>query len=118
MKKQRGLSLIGLLVVSAILVVVILLGFKLLPSYIEYYAIQRALSDIARAPDMQGASMKEIVNAFDRRATIDNISSITGRDLEVSKEGTGMYIVASYSVRVPLFANISALIDFQAEGGH
>lgn len=117
MKKQRGLSLIGLLVVSAILVVVILLGFKLLPTYIEYYAIERALNDIARAPDMQGASMKEVVNAFDRRATIDNISSITGRDLDVTKEGNGLYIVASYSVRVPLFANISALIDFEAEGG-
>ena len=117
MRKQHGLSLIGLIVVSVILILVALLGFKLLPTYIEYFSVKRAVTDIAREPDMQGASVREIGAAFDRRASIDNISSIDSTDLEIIKQGNGISIIAAYSVRVPLFANISACIDFQAEGG-
>ena len=38
MKKQAGVSLGGLLVVSALVIIVALVGFKLLPSY-PYVAI-------------------------------------------------------------------------------
>jgi hypothetical protein len=32
----------------------------------------------------------------------------------VTKQGDGFAIVANYSVRVPLFGNISACLDFEA----
>ena len=55
------------------------------------------------------------MSAFDRRAQIDDIRALRGRDLEVSKAGEGFEIRAEYSVLVPLFANVSAQIDFMAE---
>jgi hypothetical protein len=117
MRKQRGLSLMGLLLVSAVLVFFALVGFKVLPAYIEYLAIKKAVTEIARAPETRGGQATEVRKAFDRRATIDNITSITGQDLEVSKMGDGFEVIASYSVQVPLFGNVSACIDFVAEGG-
>jgi hypothetical protein len=115
MRTQKGLSLIGLLLVSGVLVFVALIGFKVLPAYIEYFAIKKAVTDIAHGPETRGGAASDVKKFFDRRATIDNITSITGDDLEINKVGDGFEIIASYTVRVPLFGNVSACIDFVAE---
>ena len=115
MNKQRGLSLIGLLITSAVVVFFAIVGFKLLPSYIEYWTVQRIISDIGRAPDLRGGTIISVQNAFDRRATIDNVNSIKGRDLEVSKVGEGFEIAANWSTRIPLFGNVNACLDFEAK---
>jgi hypothetical protein len=63
---------------------------------------------------MAGAEMnkKDIVNAFDKQATIDDIKSIKGSDLVVESSNSGMVVSVEYSVVTPLFANVSALVDF------
>ena len=114
MKQQRGLSLIGLLMVSALVVVVALIGFKLLPAYIEYFTVKRVISDIAGAADLRGAGVREVMNAFKQRSGIDDITSIQASDLEITKQGEGFTILAAYQRCVPLFSNISVCIDFEA----
>jgi hypothetical protein len=112
MKQQRGLSLIGLLMVSAVIVVVALIGFKLLPAYIEYFTVKRVITDIAFSPDLRGGGARE-VRGFQRRSTIDDITSIDARP-EVTKEGEGFTIIAAYQRCVPLLSNVSVCIDFEA----
>ncbi len=114
MKKQRGLSLVGLLITSGVLVFFAIIGFKLLPSYIEYWTVQRIISDIARSPEVRGGTIRDVNTAFDRRTAIDNVNSIKSSDLEVTKTSDGFDILVSWTVRVPLFANVNACIDFQA----
>jgi Tfp pilus assembly major pilin PilA len=114
MRKQRGVSLIGLIIVASIAAFVAIIGFKLLPTYIEYFTIKRMVSDLAHSPELRGTSVKDVKLAFDRRAQIDNINSIRADDLEITKEGDGFSIVAAYSVKVPLFGNVSACMDFEA----
>ncbi len=116
MRKQLGLSLTGLLIVSAVLVFVAIVGFKVAPSYIEYFTIKRVVNDIAM--ENRGGSVKDVISAFNKRAQIDDIRSLRGNDLEVSKTGEGFEIRAEYSVVVPLFSNISAQIDFVAENAN
>jgi hypothetical protein len=114
MKQQRGLSLIGLLMVSALIVVVALIGFKLLPAYIEYFTVKRVITDLAFAPDMRGAGAREVMRAFKQRSTIDDITSIDASELEVIKQGDGFTIVAAYQRCTPLLSNVSVCIDFEA----
>ena len=116
MQQQRGLSLIGLLMVSAVIVVVALIGFKLLPAYIEYFTIKRVISDIASGSEVRGGTVRDVTKAFMRRAQIDDISSIKASDLEITKQGDGFTIIANYQRCVPLFGNISVCIDFEASG--
>ena len=117
MKKQAGVSLGGLLVVSALIIIVALVGFKLLPSYLEFFTVQRIVRDLAHSPDVRGGSTMDVQRAFDRRAQIDNVNAVKGTDLEIAKQGDRFDITASYSVRVPLFANVSACLDFEATSG-
>ncbi len=118
MRRQRGLSLIGLIIIAAVLAFTAIIGFKLMPAYIEYFTIKRVIQDLAEGREVRGGSPRDVQAAFDRRAQIDNISSIKGSDLEVSKSGDGGFqVAAAYVVQVPLFGNVNACIDFTAEAG-
>lgn len=113
-KKQQGIGLSGLLIWSAVVVIIAILGMKLIPSYIEYAAIKRALVAIASDPSLQNAHPREIRQSFDKRVTIDNIATVNSRDIEISKVGEQIVLSVSYSVKKPLFANVSLDIDFTA----
>lgn len=112
MRRQRGLSLSGFMLWAVLGVLALLVGFKLAPAYFEYLSIQKQFEAVANDPNLKGAQRPAIERAFYDRATIENITSITPKDLEITKDGDQMVIDAAYSVRVPLFANISACIDF------
>ncbi len=110
--RQKGVSLSGLLMVSAVLAVVALLGMKVAPEYIEFFQIKKALKSISNDPSAK-ASVADVRKAFDRQANIDNINAITAQDLEITKEGGDVVVSFDYERRIPLFANVSLLISFQ-----
>ena len=112
-KKQLGVSLIGLMVVSAFLITLAIVGLKLTPSYIEFFAVKKAVNALANEAK-GGATAAEIKRSFDRRATIDDINSIKGADLDVTKEGGAIVINASYRKEIPLVGNIGVYIEFNA----
>ncbi len=113
MQAQRGITITGFLVFAFIGVAMLLLGFKIGPSYAEFYSIQKIFRTMAAEPSLQAATRGEINSAFNNRATIENIKVIGYEDLEVSKDGGKLTISAAYSVRVPLFYNLSACMDFK-----
>jgi hypothetical protein len=114
-RKQLGVSLIGLIVVSAIIIAMLLVAMKLAPSYIEFFAIKKAVNAIA-SDKTASSSVAEVRKSFDKYATIDDISTIKGSDLEISKEGGSTVIRAQYRREIPLVANVGVYIDFVAEG--
>ena len=112
-KNQLGVSLGGLLVGSAILIVVAMLGLKMVPSYIEFFAIKKAIAAVGEEA-RNGANAAAIRRSFDNRATIDAIDSVKAADLEITKGPTGVVVSAVYRKEIPLVANIGIYIDFSA----
>ena len=112
-RKQIGISLGGLVAVAAVLIAVAMVGLKLTPSYIEFFAIKKAVNALAQE-SRGGASVAEIRKGFDARATIDSIDSVKASDLEVSKEGGVVVVSVGYRKEIPLVANIGVYIDFRA----
>ncbi|MBZ2208097.1 DUF4845 domain-containing protein [Massilia soli] len=107
-KYQRGVSLTGLILVLAIMGFVAIVALKTVPAYAEYSAVKDA---IAVAKDT-GGTVREMQVSFDKNADINNIESIKGRDLVISKESGETEISFEYEKRIPLVANVSLLIDF------
>lgn len=112
MNRQRGVTFIGMIFIAGVIVFVAIIAMKLIPPYIEYATIKSHFREIARAPDTRGAAPAEVRRAFDRRAQIDNISVLSGQDIDVAEEGEGVVLSANYAVRVPLMGNVSACLDF------
>ncbi|HJS36967.1 MAG TPA: DUF4845 domain-containing protein [Burkholderiales bacterium] len=112
--RQRGITLLGLIFGSFLLVLVALLAMRLLPSYIEYFTIKKNLVSIGKETAGREATVNDIRRSFESRTAIDDITSINATDLAITKEGNGYLIAASYRREVPLFANIGVYIDFEA----
>lgn len=116
MKNQRGVTLIGMVVACIVIVIVAIGGLKIAPAYIEYFKVKKAVVAIAQANS--GGTVGEVRRAFQLRAAIDDIDIIGPNDLEVTKEGNEVVVSATYSKRIPLFANINVVIDFSASSNN
>ncbi|SFP36820.1 protein of unknown function [Nitrosomonas cryotolerans] len=111
-EKQKGVSLPRLLVWSGILVFISILGMKLIPAYIEYASIKKTLTSITNDSNLQNATVNEIRQSFNKRAQIDNINVINGRDIKISQKDGRRILTVNYFVKIPLAANISLYLDF------
>ena len=106
--RQRGASLIGLILIGIIVVALMILGARVVPAVVEYIAIERAVQKIKN----EATTVREIQTAFDRHRTIDDITSITPQDLDITKEGDKIVISYAYQKKIPIFENVSLVIDF------
>jgi hypothetical protein len=107
-RRQRGLSIIGLIFIGLIVVGLLTIGFKAVPAVIEYIAIERAVQKVRN----EGSTVRDIQAAFDRHATIDDITSINSKDLDITKEGDQIVISYAYQKKIPIVDNVSLVIDF------
>ena len=107
---QRGIGLLGLLVLAAVLVVVAVVGMQVLPTATEYVAVKRAVGRAVEGAETVG----QVRAAFDRYAAIDDIKSIAGRDLEVERDAGGKMVARfRYARRIELFGPASLLLEYQ-----
>ena len=114
MKKQRGMSIYGLMYLLVTLGFVGYIGMRLFPAYLEYYSVKKIFAAMANEEAKNANSVSEIRGGFDRRATIGYVTVISGADLEIGKEGGESVISASWAVKIPLFASASVVLDFSA----
>jgi hypothetical protein len=106
----RGLSLIGLLFWAILISMIALVALRVFPTVNEYLTIQRTVNKIATS----GAStVPEIRAAFERQKEIEySISSISGKDLAITKENDQIVIRFAYDKEVPLFEPVFLLIKY------
>lgn len=111
--KQRGVSLIGMVIIGGLLAFVLLVAFRSVPAINEYLSVKRIVKVVAQEGD-DGASMTELRRSFDRRASIDNVSTISGRDLDIYKQAGKVVVDVKYGRKVPIAGNVSLYFDFHA----
>ncbi len=87
--KQRGVSFLGILFVGGTLAFVGVIAAQVFPTFLEYQAITKAAAKAA-----SGNTVPEARSIFDKAAQIDDIKSIVGKDLEVTKDTGGKTIVS------------------------
>lgn len=95
---QRGVSLIGLLFVGGILAVCGVVVAQVIPTLIELQAVHKA----AKKAAAEGNNVAEVKAVFDRAAQIDDIKSITGQDLVVTKQGDKVTVSYAYQREIHL----------------
>ena len=96
--RQQGVSFIGFVVIAVLAVAVFAIGGQSLPIALEYQAAKKAALKAAN----EGGTAPEVRAAFDRAAQIDDIQTITGKDLEISKVNDRMVVAFEYERSLPL----------------
>ena len=111
--KQRGIGFLVIFLIGVVLALAAVGAMKIAPAYTEFITIKKAIMAIAASEGRTG-SVNDIRRAFDRRSNVDNITAVTPGELEITKDGGEVVISFAYAKKVPLFANVSLLIDFAA----
>ena len=113
-KKQNGATLLGMLIVGALVVFVAIVAMKIVPAYLEFMSVKKVLRAMHQEP-LNTMSSKEIKDAFSKKASMDYITVVNGSDLSIEKsEGGGVAVSVDYQVIKPVMGNVSVLIDFSA----
>lgn len=110
-RRQHGLTLFGLLFWA---VTIGFLGYMLvrtLPTVNEYYTIQRTVDKVAAT---QPVTVAEARQAFDKQKDLEYaISSISGKDLSITKENDRVVIGYAYDKEILIAGPVYLLIRYQ-----
>jgi hypothetical protein len=112
MRNERGITILGFLFVAAVVIVVALVGFRVTPAYIEYFAVQKALQQAV--DDTPDGNVAEIRRAFDRKTSAGYIESVRPVDVQVTRQSNQITASVSWQRVLPMIANASILLDFDA----
>ncbi|MCX8517359.1 MAG: DUF4845 domain-containing protein [Rhodoferax sp.] len=109
--RQRGMGFISLLLLVAVLGIGVLVGAQTIPTLIEYFAVQKAVQKAA----LLGQNPADIRASFDKARQIEDIQSITGADLEISKQGDKAVVAFNYVREIHLVGPAWLTMKYQGQ---
>jgi len=107
---QRGISFIGLLFVAIVVACVGVVVAQVIPTLIEYQAITKAANKAK-----EGTTVPEVRAIFDRAQAIDDFQSVSGKDLEVRKDGDKVVVSFGYDREIHLFGPAFLLLKYRGQ---
>jgi hypothetical protein len=115
-RMQRGMTMIGFLITLAVVIFFVYCGMKIVPMYIEYYSVKKALSTIAAESGIGSESKEKIRTMFMRRLDMSYALTVKKLDpLKIESTDNGYNLVVDYERREPLVANLDVVGKFHAE---
>lgn len=109
--RQRGVTLFGLMFWAVSIGIVAYMLVRTLPTLNEYFTVQRAVEQVARS---QPATVAEARATFDKQKELEySISSISGKDLIITKENDRVVVAFAYDKLVPLYGPVYILIKYE-----
>ncbi|MBL8350058.1 MAG: DUF4845 domain-containing protein [Burkholderiaceae bacterium] len=109
-RRQRGITLIGLLAWAVVVGFVGYLAVRIVPTVTEYYTILGAVQRIAASP---ASTVPEIRAAFDKQRQIDQaITSVDAKELDITKENDRVVISFAYEKEIEIAGPVFLLIKY------
>lgn len=111
-RKQRGATFLGTVIIVSILGLGVYAGIRLVPIYVEYMAVSRALTQTVSELGA-GATTVDIRTSLDRRWAVEEIKRLSFQDVKIQPSGAGGYSLrAQYRAEAPFIGNVSLIVDF------
>lgn len=120
MRKQQGITLIGMLLTMAVVVIAGIVVMRVVPVYLEHYAVVTSLASLNKLPptefSLDPASNANILRSkLINQLYVNSIESIKPEEIKIIPNGEGKFSISvKYEVTRPLVGNIRLLFDFQA----
>jgi Tfp pilus assembly protein PilE len=111
--RQRGMTMIGILVLVVVVGAWVYAGIRMTPKYLEYMRVASTLEKVRDEFDANpGTTEFMLRKAVERHFDIEMVNVITSNDIEIAKDGGMFTMRAAYEDTVPLVYNVSFLLEF------
>ncbi|MEE4174748.1 MAG: DUF4845 domain-containing protein [Xanthomonadales bacterium] len=112
LKQQRGMSLIGFLIVLSMVVFFAYLAMRITPIYIEFYSVKQAMNGVADEPGSANFSPFDVKDKMLNRLYVSySDGNVTRENIKVVRNN-GVWLVVRYDVRKPLMGNLDIIASF------
>lgn len=110
--RQRGATFLGMVTILLILGAGVYGAIRLVPVYLEYTKVARALEQVRDEHAAIDTNSQMIRNSLERRWDVEDIKSIGWKEIEIKKSSEGFEVRAAYEVERPFVANVFLLTKF------
>ena len=112
--RQKGFTLVSFLMVGILLAMSGIIAAQVLPTFIEYRNVIKAVN---RAAAEDAASIAEVRSNFEKNAAVDDINSIQSKDLEITKENGKVVIRFAYQREIHLAGPAWLTMKYTGQSG-
>jgi hypothetical protein len=113
-RTQSGMTLIGFVIVLAVVGLFAYVGMKVVPMYSEYYAVKQALKGLAAEPGIADRDPAKIEDSFFRRLYISYAEDVKPEHVKIKRIDNGWQMDVQYEVRKPLMYNLDVVGKYHA----
>ncbi len=110
--RQKGMTLIGWLLVLAIGGLLVTAGLRLVPIYLNHMKVVSTLNKVKDEYQGKAATPRQLETALAKHYNIEGITSPAFKEFKISRRGGVYTITAKYQNRAPYLYNIWFLVDF------
>lgn len=112
MKKQRGMTMLSWLVVLGIAIFFMLIGIKMVPTYLENYSIRQVLTNMENDRTVRKMTPGEMKKSFIKRLKINSVYEFDRDSFKIKKQKFGTKILVDYEIRKPVAGNVTIVMTF------
>ncbi len=113
MRSQRGITLIGFVVILALVGVLAYLGMKVFPIYEQFFSVRSAMKGVASEPGVSEMDPAKIKDLFFRRLYINYADDdLKPENVKVERKDGGYTMTVDYEVRRSLIADLDIVGKF------
>ena len=111
-QRQRGATFLGMVTILVILGAGVYAGIRLVPVYLEFTKVARALEQVRDEHAAIESNPHLIRRSLERRWDVEDIKSIGWKEIEIKKSQDGFDVRAAYNVERPFVANVYLVAKF------
>ena len=113
-RKQKGLTLICMVVVLAVVGFFAYTAMKLIPAYTEYFGVVKSMKAVADSPNASEASLEQLRRNLDTNFSVQYVdeSSIPADGIKLETQGGQHKLRVVYDKKIPFLYNVSLLAHF------
>ncbi len=109
--RQRGITLIGFIIVLAIAGFFFFVGAKLFPLYTEFYAVKSAMLKVQQTPGSARLSPEQVWTILEKTFYTSYVDSVKRQNIQLVRQN-GYFLRVAYEVRKPLVYNLDIVAKF------
>lgn len=112
-RKHSGLTLIGFLIVLVVVLFFAYAGMRVIPMYLEYYALVSAMDKLRNDPTAKSMAPYKIRQSIQMSLWASYASNnIKDEHIRISKKTDGVNVRVAYEIREDFLGNIDLIGSF------
>jgi hypothetical protein len=110
---QKGITMIGFVLMLIVLGFFAYLAMRIVPMYIEYFSVVKSIKHVAAQPDIARADERKVRDLLSREFDVGYVDSIEPKNVKIKRLQNGVELSVDYEVRKPFASNIDLVGHFQ-----